>query len=61
MKNRIVVGHGISNDFEALMLNHPKKLIRDTATYDPLMYTNGAVYYKQQCKLTCRENDVLTS
>ena len=44
MKNRIVVGHGISNDFEALLLSHPKRLIRDTSLYGPLMLVNGEVY-----------------
>ena len=37
LKNRVVVGHGLSNDFEALMVSHPKGLIRDTAFYEPLM------------------------
>ena len=37
LKNRVVVGHGLSNDFEALMVSHPKGLIRDTALYEPLM------------------------
>lgn len=42
MKNRIVVGHGISNDF-GVLLSVPKRLIRDTAHYGPLMYVNGEV------------------
>jgi RNA exonuclease 4 len=29
--DRIVVGHALSNDFQALLLSHPRKLIRDTA------------------------------
>lgn len=37
LKNRVVVGHGLPNDFEALMVSHPKGLIRDTAFYEPLM------------------------
>jgi len=34
-KNRIVVGHGLVNDFKALMLEHPSKQIRDTSVYPP--------------------------
>ena len=44
MKNRIVVGHGLSNDFGVLLLSPPKRLIRDTAYYSPLMYVNGEVF-----------------
>jgi RNA exonuclease 4 len=33
LKDRIVVGHSLHNDFAALMLSHPKHLIRDTANY----------------------------
>nr|CDS29628.1 interferon stimulated 20 kDa exonuclease [Hymenolepis microstoma] len=32
IKNRVVVGHAIWNDFEVLRLNHPHYLIRDTCT-----------------------------
>ncbi|KAM3184937.1 hypothetical protein ACTXT7_007409, partial [Hymenolepis weldensis] len=32
IKNRIVVGHAVWNDFEVLRLNHPHYLIRDTCT-----------------------------
>ena len=34
-KDRIVVGHALVNDFQALLLDHPRKLIRDTSTYPP--------------------------
>ena len=44
MKNRIVVVHGLSNDFGVLLLSPPKRLIRDTAYYSPLMYVNGEVF-----------------
>ncbi|KAM7535267.1 hypothetical protein Aperf_G00000090908 [Anoplocephala perfoliata] len=30
IKNRIVVGHAIENDFKVLRLNHPPHLVRDT-------------------------------
>lgn len=36
LKNRIIVGHALKNDLNALLLTHPPHLIRDTATYKPL-------------------------
>jgi RNA exonuclease 4 len=42
LKDKILVGHALSNDFKALMLNHPKATIRDTAKYRPFQrYGNG--------------------
>lgn len=35
IENRIVVGHGLDNDFRVLMLDHPFLLRRDTAKYRP--------------------------
>lgn len=32
---RILVGHAIRNDLDALMLSHPKRDIRDTSKYPP--------------------------
>jgi len=37
IKGRIVVGHALHNDFEALLLSHPHNMIRDTAKYGPFM------------------------
>ena len=33
MKERVIVGHAIKNDLEALMLGHPKRDIRDTSRF----------------------------
>ena len=33
LRGNIVVGHGLKNDFEALKIDHPSSLIRDTARY----------------------------
>ncbi|KAI9190806.1 ribonuclease H-like domain-containing protein [Polychytrium aggregatum] len=33
IKDRIVVGHAIENDFKVLLLDHPRRLIRDTSQY----------------------------
>ncbi|KAK5670415.1 3'-5' exonuclease [Batrachochytrium dendrobatidis] len=35
LKDRIVIGHAVKHDFEALMLTHPSRSIRDTSTYKP--------------------------
>jgi Exonuclease. len=34
IKNKILIGHSLKNDFAALMLDHPKLQIRDTARYN---------------------------
>lgn len=42
LKGRILVGHALKNDLKVLMLSHPRKQIRDTATYRPFMrYVHG--------------------
>ena len=35
LSNKILVGHALSNDLKALLLQHPKHKIRDTAKYRP--------------------------
>eukprot|EP00978_Attheya_sp_CCMP212_P026805 scaffold88881_cov49-Attheya_sp.AAC.6 len=37
MKDKVLVGHSLKNDLSALLLDHPKVDIRDTAKYRPLM------------------------
>lgn len=34
IKGRILVGHALHNDLNALLLSHPKNMTRDTASYD---------------------------
>jgi RNA exonuclease 4 len=41
LQNKILVGHSLKNDFAALMLDHPKSQIRDTARYKPFMRASG--------------------
>merc|ERR1712061_462439 len=36
LEGKIVVGHSVQYDFQALLLTHPHELIRDTALYKPL-------------------------
>eukprot|EP00884_Botryococcus_braunii_P004484 jgi/Botrbrau1/14036/Bobra.0011s0002.1 len=42
IRGRILVGHAIQNDLKALLLSHPRKLIRDTARFPPLMRATAA-------------------
>lgn len=41
IKDKILIGHSLRNDFAALMLDHPKHQIRDTAKYKPFMRASG--------------------
>lgn len=41
LKGRILVGHAVENDMHALLLSHPRKDIRDTSRYPPLMKLRG--------------------
>jgi len=41
LKGRVLVGHALSNDFKALMMDHPKHMVRDTARYAPFMRKGG--------------------
>ncbi|KAI8835134.1 ribonuclease H-like domain-containing protein, partial [Chytridium lagenaria] len=33
--NKILVGHALKNDFDALLLSHPRHLVRDTSLFKP--------------------------
>lgn len=35
LKDKILVGHSLINDFKVLFLNHPRRMTRDTAKYRP--------------------------
>lgn len=41
LKSKILIGHSLKNDFAALMMDHPKSKIRDTARYKPFMRASG--------------------
>ncbi|KAJ3341399.1 hypothetical protein HDU91_000719, partial [Kappamyces sp. JEL0680] len=38
IKDKVIIGHDLRNDLNVLMLDHPGKLIRDTARYKPLKH-----------------------
>ncbi|XP_072312554.1 RNA exonuclease 4-like [Eucyclogobius newberryi] len=53
LRGRIVVGHAIHNDLKILLLDHPKKKIRDTQKYEPFkkMGKSG----RPALRVLCRE------
>ncbi|XP_054914105.1 RNA exonuclease 4 [Poeciliopsis prolifica] len=53
LKGRIVVGHAIHNDLKILLLDHPKKFIRDTQKYKP--FRRIAKSSRPSLKVLCRE------
>uniref|UniRef100_A0A3P9C2Z7 RNA exonuclease 4 n=1 Tax=Maylandia zebra TaxID=106582 RepID=A0A3P9C2Z7_9CICH len=53
LEGRVVVGHAIHNDLKILLLDHPKKKIRDTQKYKPFktIVKSG----RPSLKLLCRK------
>lgn len=41
LKEKVLVGHALHNDLQALLLQHPKEDIRDTAKYRPFQRVAG--------------------
>ncbi|KAA8493352.1 RNA exonuclease 4 [Porphyridium purpureum] len=41
LKGRILVGHDVQKDLKVLLLDHPRRMTRDTATYKPLQRAAG--------------------
>ncbi|TYZ64942.1 hypothetical protein PybrP1_000615 [[Pythium] brassicae (nom. inval.)] len=52
LKDKIIVGHALKNDFQALLFSPPKSTIRDTARYRPYMRRkkNGTKLYPKALK-----------
>jgi predicted secreted protein len=42
LKGKVLVGHALKNDLDALMLKHPRSMIRDTAMYRPYQRVSEA-------------------
>ncbi|CAI5659107.1 RNA exonuclease 4 [Oreochromis niloticus] len=53
LEGRLVVGHAIHNDLKILLLDHPKKKIRDTQKYKP--FKTIAKSGRPSLKLLCRK------
>ncbi|KAM7370887.1 hypothetical protein PAMP_010397 [Pampus punctatissimus] len=53
LRGRVVVGHAIHNDLKILLLDHPKKKIRDTQKYKPFKKTARSA--RPSLKLLCSE------
>ncbi|KAJ1454274.1 ribonuclease H-like domain-containing protein [Pelagophyceae sp. CCMP2097] len=41
LRGRIVVGHAVHNDFDALRMEHPQSATRDTSTFGPFRHARG--------------------
>ena len=41
LQGKVLVGHALKNDFQALLLAHPRKMIRDTQRYKPFRKAFG--------------------
>jgi len=52
-RGRVVVGHAVDNDLKALLLSHPRALLRDTATFKPLREIAGTKHpgLRRLCEL----------
>ncbi|XP_047464761.1 RNA exonuclease 4 [Mugil cephalus] len=53
LQGRIVVGHAIHNDLKILLLDHPKKKIRDTQKYKP--FRKAVKSGRPSLKALCRQ------
>lgn len=53
LEGRIVVGHAIHNDLKILLLDHPKKYIRDTQKYKP--FKKIVKSSRPSLKVLCKE------
>uniref|UniRef100_A0A3B3ZPP2 RNA exonuclease 4 n=1 Tax=Periophthalmus magnuspinnatus TaxID=409849 RepID=A0A3B3ZPP2_9GOBI len=53
LQSRIVVGHAIHNDLKILLLDHPKKKIRDTQKYEP--FKKMAKSRRPALRVLCKE------
>uniref|UniRef100_A0A8C6VHN3 RNA exonuclease 4 n=1 Tax=Naja naja TaxID=35670 RepID=A0A8C6VHN3_NAJNA len=53
LRDRILVGHALHNDLKILLLDHPKKKIRDTQRYKP--FKNQVKSLRPSLKLLCEK------
>lgn len=56
LKGKVLVGHALHNDFQALLLQHPKEDIRDTAKYRPFQRVVGSKWRPRKLRDLVKEN-----
>jgi RNA exonuclease 4 len=60
IQDKILVGHALKNDLDALFLTHPKQHIRDTATYRPFQRLAGSKWRPRKLRDLVKEHVGLT-
>ncbi|CAM9672889.1 unnamed protein product, partial [Laminaria digitata] len=50
IKGKVLIGHALHNDLKALMMSHPSRMTRDTATYRPYQKAHGRAGGKLRAK-----------
>lgn len=60
LAGRVLVGHALENDLQALLLSHPRRDTRDTATYPPFMTRVGGRFKPRALRVLAREQLGLT-
>ena len=56
LNGKILVGHALKNDLDALMLSHPRHDIRDTAKYRPFQRLNGTKWRPRKLRDLAKEH-----
>lgn len=56
LKNKVLVGHALHNDLKALMMQHPRENIRDTAKYRPFQRLGGTKWRPRKLRDLVKEN-----
>jgi RNA exonuclease 4 len=56
LKDKILVGHALHNDLQALLLQHPKENLRDTAKYRPFQRLGGTKWRPRKLRDLVMEN-----
>ena len=55
LEDKIIVGHALDNDLEAMGIQHPWWMIRDTAKFEPFMQLRGGSLCPRKLKHLARE------
>lgn len=56
LKDKVLVGHALSNDLKALLLTHPKANIRDTAKFRPFQRYANSKWRPRKLRDLVKEN-----